>query len=375
MRFNPMRKTTTLFLFLALIAAAGCSSQKAQPAAKEKEAVPVLIATVVAKTVPVQVRAIGTVEAYSTVSIKAQVTGQVTAVHFKEGQDVKKGGPLFTIDPRSFEADLKQAEANLARDMAQAADAELQAQRGEKLVEQGIIPKEQSDRLRATADALQAAVRADRAAVENARLQLSYCSIGSPIDRRTGSVMVHPGNLVKANDVPVLVVINQVQPIYVNISLPEQYLGEIKKYMAGSRLKVEAFLPDDQKNPEQGLLTFVDNTVDRATGTIRVKATFANRARRLWPGQFVNTVLTLTDQRNVIVVPTQAIQTGQAGTFVFVVKSDLTAESRPVLAGRSLDGETVVEKGLQSGEKVVTDGQLRLVPGARVELKSGVAGS
>lgn len=375
MRFNRMRKTTILFLFLTLIAAAGCSSPKVQPAAKEKEAVPVLTATVVEKTVPVQVRAIGTVEAYSTVSIKAQVTGQVTALHFKEGQDVKKGDPLFTIDPRSFEADLKQAEANLARDMAQAADAEVQAQRGAKLVEQGIIAKELSDRLRATADALEAAVRADRAAVENAKLQLSYCTIDSPLNGRTGSLMVHPGNLVKANDVPVLVVINQIQPIYANVSLPEHYLGEIKKYMATGRLKVVAFLPADPKNPEQGVLTFVDNTVDRATGTIRVKATFANRARRLWPGQFVDTVLTLTEQLNAIVVPSQAIQTGQAGTYVFIVKSDLTAESRPVVTGRPLDGETVVEKGLEPGEKVVTDGQLRLVPGAKVELKSGAGGS
>lgn len=375
MRFNRMRKTPILFLFLTLIAAAGCSSQKVQPAAKEKEAVPVLTATVVEKTVPVQVRAIGTVEAYSTVSIKAQVTGQVTALHFKEGQDVKKGDPLFTIDPRSFEADLKQAEANLARDMAQAADAEVQAQRGEKLVEQGIIAKELYDRLRATADALEAAVRADRAAVENAKLQLSYCTIDSPLNGRTGSLMVHPGNLVKANDVPVLVVINQIQPIYANVSLPEHYLGEIKKYMATGRLKVAAFLPADPKNPEQGVLTFVDNTVDRATGTIRVKATFANRARRLWPGQFVDTVLTLTEQLNAIVVPSQAIQTGQAGTYVFIVKSDLTAESRPVVTGRPLDGETVVEKGLEPGEKVVTDGQLRLVPGAKVELKSGAGGS
>lgn len=375
MRFNRMRKTTILFLFLTLIAAAGCSSQKVQPAAKEKEAVPVLTATVVEKTVPVQVRAIGTVEAYSTVSIKAQVTGQVTALHFKEGQDVKKGDPLFTIDPRSFEADLKQAEANLARDTAQAADAEAQAQRGAKLVEQGIIAKELSDRLRATADALEAAVRADRAAVENAKLQLSYCTIDSPLNGRTGSLMVHPGNLVKANDVPVLVVINQIQPIYANVSLPEHYLGEIKKYMATGRLKVAAFLPADPKNPEQGVLTFVDNTVDRATGTIRVKATFANRARRLWPGQFVDTVLTLTEQLNAIVVPSQAIQTGQAGTYVFIVKSDLTAESRPVVTGRPLDGETVVEKGLEPGEKVVTDGQLRLVPGAKVELKSGAGGS
>lgn len=370
MKINRTKQMATLFSLLVSLLLAGCTSKRVQPAAKEKDTVPVLIATVVQKTVPVQVRAIGTVEAYSTVSLKSQIGGEVKAVHFKEGQDVKKGDLLFTIDPRSYEANLKQAEANLARDMAQAADAEIQAQRGEKLVEQGILPKEQSDQRRAAADALHAAVRADRAAVEYAKIQLSYCYIYSPLSGRTGSLMVNPGNLVKANDVPVLVVINQIQPIYVNVALPEQYLGEIKKHIAVGRLRMEAFLPNDKTHPEVGVLTFVDNMVDRSTGTIHVKATFANPARRLWPGQFVDTVLTLTDQPSAIVVPSQAIQTGQSGQFVFVVKSDLTVEARPVVVGRSLDGETVVEKGLVPGEKIVTDGQLRLVPGAKVEVKS-----
>ncbi len=339
------------------------------------DAVPVIVATVIQKTVPVELRTIGTVEAYSTVSVKAQVSGELTGVHFREGQDVKKGDLLFTIDPRSYDADLKQAEANLARDMAQAEDAELQARRGEKLMQDGIIAKEQYDRVRANADALQAAVRADKAAVENARLRLSYCSIDSPLDGRTGSLVVHQGNLVKANEAPALVVINQIQPVYVNFSPPEQYLSEIKKYMAAGKLKVEAIVSENEQHPEQGIVTFMDNAVDRGTGTIRLKGTFANRGKRLWPGQFVNVVLTLATQPHAIVIPSQAIQTGQSGQYVFVVKTDLTAEPRPVTVGRTVGSETVIEKGLQAGEKVVTDGQLRLVPGAKVEVKSALESS
>ncbi len=357
-----------------LVFLSACFSGKSvQPVINE--AVPVTVATVIQKAVPVQVRTIGTVEAYSTVSVKAQVTGELTSVHFKEGQDVKKGELLFTIDRRSYEADLMQAEANLARDIAQAQDAEAQAHRSEKLMQEGIIAKEQSDRVRANADALQAAVRADRAAVENARLRLSYCSIFSPLDGRTGSLIVHQGNLVKANEAPALVVINQIQPIYVNFSVPEQYLAEIKKYMVAGKLKVEAFLPNDHENPQHGLLTFVDNAVNSATGTIRLKATYANKEKRLWPGQFVDVVLTLTTQPNALVVPSQALQTGQGGQYVFVVKMDLTAEPRPVVVGRTVGGDTVIEQGLQPGERVVTDGQLRLVPGAKVEVKSALESS
>lgn len=362
------------FILADLVFLTACSSGESGLAAGT-DAVPVMVATVVQKSMPVELRTIGTVEAYSTVSIKAQVSGELTGVHFREGQDVRKGELLFTVDPRSFEADLRQAEANLARDMAQAEDAELQASRAEKLMKDGIVAKEQYDRVRANADALEAAARADRAAVENARLRLSYCTIYSPIDGRTGSLIVHRGNLVKANEEPALVVINQIQPIYLDFSLAEQYLPEIKGYMATGKLKVGAFLSENDQHPEQGSVTFVDNAVDRATGTIRLKGTFANRGKRLWPGLFVNVVLTLATQPNAIVIPSQAIQTGQNGQYVFIVKQDFTAEPRPVAVGRTVGEETVIEKGLQPGEKVVTDGQLRLIPGAKVEVKSALGSS
>ncbi len=358
-------------LVAALVFLAGCSAKPAQPT-MIRDAVPVSVATVTAKTVPVEVRAIGTGEAYSSVAVKAQVTGELTGVYFKEGQDVKRGELLFAIDRRPFEAALNQAEANLARDIAQAENARAQARRYAKLFEDGVASKEQYDQVQTNADALDAAVRADKAAVERAKLELDYCKIVSPMDARTGSLLVHPGNIVKANDTPSLVLLNQIAPIYVNFALPQQYLAAVKKYMAGGKLKVAAFLPSDDKRPEVGVLTFVDNAVDTTTGTIRLKATFTNGERRLWPGEFVNVVLRLTEQPNAIVVPSQAVQTGQTGSYVFVVTSDLKAESRAIVVARTQGGETVVEKGLRPGEKVVTDGQLRLVPGAKVEVKSGL---
>ncbi len=358
------------FLWANLVFLSACSDGKSgQPVGSE--AVPVAVAAVVQKTMPVQVSAIGTVEAYSTVSVKAQAGGELTGVHFKEGQDVKEGDLLFTIDRRPFEVQLRQAEANLARDMAQAKNAEVQAQRYADLVKEGVVAREQYDQIQANADALEAAVRADKAAVENAKLALGYCSIRSPIDGRTGNLLVHQGNVVKANDVA-LVVINQLTPIYVNFSVPEQSFPEIKKRKAAQALKVEAIIPNEEDRSVQGVLTFVDNTVDRATGTIRLKGTFTNKEKRLWPGQFVDVVLTLTSEPNALVIPSQAVQTGQSGQFVFIVTTDLTAEPRPVVVGRTVGGEAVIQKGLQPGERVVTDGQLRLVPGAKVEVKSAL---
>ncbi len=352
---------------LSLFAAAGCSKPQAAPAASP--VVPVSVATVVQKAVPVQVRAIGNVEAYTTVSIKAQVSGELTAVHFHAGQDVRKGDPLFSIDRRPSEVALQQALANVARDKARAENARIQAQRYAKLLQEGVVSSQQNDQGVAEAEALEAAVRADEAAVEKARLDLQYCSIAAPMDGRTGGLLVHRGNLVKANENPALVVINQLNPIYVRFALPEQYLAETKKSMAAGTLKVEAILPDALRRPEEGTLSFIDNAVDTSTGTILLKATFANQQRRLWPGQFVNTVLTLSTEPNAVVVPAPALQTGQSGQYVFVVKSDNTVESRPVVTGRTVEGETVIQKGLQPGESVVTDGQLRLVPGSKVKVK------
>jgi multidrug efflux system membrane fusion protein len=330
--------------------------------------VPVVVATVQQRNVPLQLRAIGRVETFSTVSLKSQVSGEILSVHFKPGQDVKKGDLLFKVDSRAFEAALRQAEGNLARDMAQLENAQIQARRYAQLAEQGIVAQQLADQTTASADALDASVRADRAAIDYAKLQIEYCTIRAPMDGRTGTLLVYPGTLVKSNDVPILVVINQISPAYVEFAIPEQNLSAVKRHMASGKLSVDAQIPDDAR-PARGALSFVDNTVDRTTGTIRLRATFSNEDARLWPGQFVNVTLTLAEQANAIVAPSEAVQTGQAGQFVFVVKSDSTAEMRPVTVSRSTDGLSIIEKGLQPGETVVVDGQVSLVPNAKVSIK------
>jgi multidrug efflux system membrane fusion protein len=371
-RYVTQEKSVRFFFFIVSIAITvflfACSKKSGPPPRMEE--VTVTAATVIQKAVPVQLRAIGNVEAYSTISVKSQIEGVLIRVHFKEGQNVNKGDILFTIDPRPYEAALKQAEANLAKDNAQLENAQKEVSRYEDLVKKGYVAQEQYDQIRTNAAALEATVNADKALVENARLQLKYCYIYSPINGRTGNLIANEGNLIKANADNPMVTINQIQPIYVTFSIPEQYLNEIKKYMAAGKLNVKAFISKEDVMPEQGGLTFIDNTVDMATGTIKLKGTFANKETRLWPGQFVNVLLTLTMQPDAIVVPSQAVQAGQSGVYVFVIKSDLTVESRPVVVDRSLDGESVIEKGLQPGERVVTDGQLRLVPGAKVEIKT-----
>lgn len=334
-----------------------------------REAVPVTVAPVVQKTVLVKVSAVGAVEAYTTVSVRPQITGELIRIQFKEGQDVKKGDILFTIDPRPLEATLKQAEANLAKDMAQLQNAHEQARRYAELVKKQFVAQEQYDQIQTTANAFEAAVRANKAAVESAKVQLSYCTIRSPVDGRAGSFLVHAGNLVRINDATPLVVINQIHPIQVGFSLPEKYLLEIKKRIGGGSLKVEAIIPQNENDPEQGVVTFVDNAVDRTTGTIRLKGTFTNKENRLWPGQFVNVLLTLDKRPNAVVIPSRAVQVGQEGQYVFVVKANLTVEYRPVSVAQPQDGETVVEKGLEPGDKIVTDGFLRLAPGAKVAVK------
>lgn len=365
---NSIRVAAAL-LAAALLAAAGCS--RSTTASLEAPAIPVTVATVEQKTVPVEVRAIGTVEAYSTVAVKAQVAAELTAVHFQEGQDVRAGDLLFSLDRRPFEAALRQAEANLARDIAQAEQAHAQARRYVQLRQEGVAAQAQTEQFEAEAQALDAAVKADQAAVERARLNLEYCTIHSPLDGRTGRLMVHVGNLVKASDDPALVVINQITPIYASFALPEQYLGDVKKYMAAGTLKVEATGRDQPGRPERGRVSFVDNTVDTATGTIRLKGVFPNAEKRLWPGQFVDVVLTLTETPNAIVVPAQALQDSQTGPFVYVVEADGTVDSRPVKRGQTVAGLTIIEQGLQAGEIVVTDGQLRLIPGAKVKIVEG----
>jgi multidrug efflux system membrane fusion protein len=356
------------FISAWIIFLPACSTGQVQSQSMKVEAAPVTVATAIQKTVPVELRAIGNVEAYSQVSVKSQVEGQLERVYFREGDDVKQGDLLFTIDRRPFEAALKQAEANLAKETAQATYARRQAERSAKLAGEGIISKDQYDQVRSNADALEAAIQADKAAIETTQVQLAYCTIRSPLDGRTGSLIVHPGNVVKANDAT-LVVINQTRPVFVNFSVPEKYLSEIKRHMAAGSLRVAATIPGEEKRPLGGGLSFVDNTVDMTTGTIHLKGTFANPEKRLWPGQFVNVSLTLASEPNAIVVPSEAVQTGQQGSYVFIVKPDLSVDVRPVVVGAAVGSDTVVEKGIQLGETVVTDGQLRLYPGAKVEVK------
>lgn len=374
----------------------GCSrtSPGSVSAEPPRPAVTTAVATI--KTVPVDLRAVGNVEAYTTIEVKAQVGGQLTEVYFREGDFVKQGDPLFLIDPRPFDEAIRQIEANLARDRAMLRQAEAnlqlniaqqkyaqdQAARHRQLLAEGVISRQLADQAFTDAEVRAEAVRASQAAIEsaraaiqageaalaNARLQRSYCSIVSPVHGRTGNLAVKPGNLVRAND-QALVTIHQVRPIYVSFAVPENYLGEIRSRMSAG-LKVLA-TPPETAAPEEGVLTFIDNQVDRATGTIQLKATFSNTRGTLWPGQFVSVVLRLATRPDALVVPAQAIQTGQSGEFVWVVRPDMSVEVRPLKTGMRVGQDVVVEQGLSAGETVVREGQLRLAPGMKVRLASG----
>lgn len=355
----------------------------------------VLIAQAVQKNVPVQAEVIGTIEPYSTVTLKAQVSGQIMDAHFQDGDFVNKGQLLMTIDPRIMEAQAKQleaailkdqaalsqAEANLIRDRAQEANSRGQAERAAQLWKEGIVSKEQYDQLASTAAGSAAVLKADEAAIQNSnaqigaskaaldtqRVQIGYTKIYAPISGRTGTLMVKPGNIVQANTTE-LATINQMQPVYVSFSLPENLLPILRRHN-GEKLTVLAN-SEDGGIKEQGVLSFFENTVDTTTGTIRLKATFQNPNKTLWPGQFVRVILKLEDRPNAVTVPSQAIQSGQDGTFVFLVKPDQRVEVRPVVAGQRLGEDTVVERGVTPGDTVVTEGTLRLVPGARVQVRT-----
>jgi multidrug efflux system membrane fusion protein len=314
------------------------------------------------------VKAIGNIEAFTSVAIKSQVSGQIARVHFQEGSDVEKGDLLISIDPQPFLATVVQSEAALARDQAQAKFAREQALRYEGLLKDGIVTRDQYDLLRANAESFAANVAADRGAVKSARIQLGYCSIRSPISGRTGTLALHPGNLVKANDLPI-VTINQVTPINATFSIPEKLLAEVKRAMAGNELKIEAVIPNEPGSTETGTISFLDNSVNAATGTIKLKGVFANKSKKLWPGQFTDVLMTLGQRKNAVVVPTVAVQTSQQGQFVYVVKSDRKVEMRQVTPSAAAGEDTVIEKGLAPGETVVVDGQLRLTPGAAVAAK------
>ena len=358
-----------LSAFLLAATLAGCQKE-ATNAAAPPAAVPVVMARVELKDVPLAVRAIGNVQPYQSVAIKSMVNAQLTGVHFKQGEDVQQGQLLFQLDPRQFEADLKRAQNNLLRDEAQAKNNRAESERYARLLQEGVVAKQQYDQFMTTAQAADAGVAADREAVESAKVQLQYTKIYAPITGRTGDLMIDRGNLVKANDTPSLVTINQVTPIYVNFAIPQQQLTDLKKYSAAGSLRVQAIISGEVDKPVNGKLTFIDNSVDATTGTIKLKGTFENKDRRLWPGQFVDVVLTLTSQPNSLVVPSQAIQTGQNGQYVFVVQPDMTADMRPVTVLRTVGSETIVASGLKPGEQVVTDGQLRLTKGVKVEPKN-----
>jgi multidrug efflux system membrane fusion protein len=404
---RPPAPFTIGIILLAFIALPGCgdrtvsadkggSVKGGRGRGGDQGPVPVLVATVGAKTVPINIDVIGNVEAYSTISVKAQVGGQLTIVSFHEGDFVKKDDLLFTIDPRPYQGQLNQAEANLARDTAALSQAEanlakdmanekyarVEAGRYQKLADQGIVSREQTDQIGSNADALAQAVLADRAAiesakaqiisskssVENAKVQLSYTAILSPIDGRTGNLTVKQGNIVAPNTME-LMTITEMEPIYVTFSVPEAQLADIKKYMAQGKLSVYASPQDNAVHQEVGVLTFIDNSVDSTTGTIKLKGTFQNADKQLWPGQFVRVTLRLTTRPNAVVIPNQAIQNGQDGQFVYVVKDDMRVEMRPVVTSTRVDQELVVDSGLRPGEKIVTEGQLRLAPNTRVQVR------
>ena len=413
--FNPTKKWAGLVcLMVACFAIHGCTGD---PAASSTDGggkgggkggrggrkgndgggpVPVVVTTVGRRDVPVEVTVVGNVEAYSTINIVSQVGGQLTEVHFQEGDFVTKGQKLFQIDPRPLQAQLQQAEANVARDEAQVAQAQANlardvasqqnalqdADRYKQLFEQGIVSKQQGDQSKTTAETLSQSVAADKAAIQSSRAQMSadqanienvqiqfgFTTIYSPIDGRTGNLTVKQGNVISANS-SALIAITQVEPIYVTFSVPEGHLADIKRYMALGKLQVTALTQDGNSEVERGELTFVDNNVDVTTGTIKLKGTFRNSDHKLWPGQFVNVVLRLTTRPNALVLPNQAVQSGQDGTFVYVVKDDQSVEARPVVTGQRVDQELVIEKGLSLGDTVVTEGQLRLAPGTRVQWK------
>jgi len=374
---------SALIALLCSLAAVSCTGE-AQQATPQSPAggrgrggdggpVPVVTATAVQKSIPVTVTGVGTAEAISTLQVRSQVTGRIAEVHFAEGQDVAAGQPLFTIDPQPFQVALDQALAVLARDTAQAKNAQAQVERVENLFGRGLISREQYETQVATAAALKATTAGDEASIAAARLNLQYTKITAPAAGRTGALLVHAGDLVQANGTAALVVINQVAPIYVSFPVPGKLLDEIRRVQRNGPLRVIARLPGEDDAMEEGRLTFIDNTVDPQTATIKMKATFTNTTHRLWPGQFAEVVVQLRSDPHALVIPSVAVQSGQQGSFVFVV-ADGKAQMRPITVARVEGDQSVIDSGLMAGEVVVIDGQLRLTPNARVVQRGGGSG-
>lgn len=388
-------------LAACLLAVAGCSKPEttasAAGAPPGQPAVAVKVVPAALRTMPVEIKTIGKVEAFASVQVKSLIAGTIMKANFNEGDSVKKGELLFEIDPRPYQEAVKQWEANLSRDQALQAQAEaqlasaqaqeqfysMQAGRYTKLASEGLVSQEQVDQagveararrtnvraVEASIESIKATIRADAAALDNARLNLTYCSIRSPIDGRTGDMRFKPGNVVKANETD-LVTIHQVRPAYVTFTVPEARLISLRERINKSGLTVSASIPGDTLPDSRGTVTFLDNSVDPATGTIRLKATFPNTETRLWTGQFVNVRVLLEEQQNAVVIPASALQNSQAGNYVYVVTPNQTVEMRPVTPGVRTDREIAIEKGLQGGDSVVVEGQLRLAPGMKVKTAS-----
>jgi len=355
-------------LTVMLLMVCGCTKNTGN-SSKQVPPAPVLAAEVIQTNMPVEIRTFGTIESCASINVRSQISGILTNINFREGQDINKGDLLFSVDSSLQGNELKQAQAALTKDLAQEENATREAQRQDELLKKGLTSKDIYEQAKTTADSCSAIVKSDEAAVENARIMLSYCSILSPIDGRTGKHLVDRGNLVKANDT-VLNTINQIKPIKVSFSVPEQNLAEISKQMTAGRLEVKVSLQDSAEWQETGFLTFIDNAVDRSTGTINLKATFDNKNGILWPGQFVLVSITLSIEENVIVVPAQAVMKGQNGTFVFVISKDQKAENRNVKTARQVNNLVVISDGLKAGEAVIVEGQQRVGSGTKVDIRN-----
>ena len=377
---STQRKLFSGIFLIAVLAAAtfivlqANRGSRADPQ-KSAQAVPVTAAAVVTKTVPVRVYAIGNIEPYTTVTVKARVDGQIVSVHFKEGDEVRQGSVLFELDARPFAAMLRQAQANLLKDRALLDRAVEQEKRYKDLLAKNFISPDAYEQVRTNAETAKATVAADEAAIESAKLSLDYCTIRSPITGYAGRIQIQQGNLVKANDTNPLVTINQIVPVFASFSIPEQNIADVRKHQANGDLRVQATFPNSAHAPVAGRLSFLDNTADTTTGTIKLKAEFPNVDKALWPGQFVNVVLNLYEQKDAVVTPSSAVQSGPNGQYVFVVKPDMTVELRNIKISRAEGDETVVASGLQPGDQVVTVGQLRLAPGSRVSLAKSAPSS
>jgi multidrug efflux system membrane fusion protein len=356
-----------LGVILLLLVIPACGAKKEE---KAKSLPPALVAITAAqlKDVPIEIKTFGTMEPAESVTIKPMVSGELTRVAFREGADVHEGELLFEIDPRPYEAALNKALASQAKNRVIGANARKDYARYSQLVKAGIVTQEQTEAYRTRAETAEADLAADQAQVATARTQLSYCTIKAPISGRMGVLAMDRGNVVKANDTT-LVTINQITPILATFTIPEQQLATVQERLGLQALTVRAEVPGSLGMTEEGRVSFVDNAVDPATGTIRLKAEFTNPEKRLWPGQYVSLTMTLEVRKGAVVVPTQALQTGQNGQFLFVVKPEQTAEVRPVVPGPVYQGGTVIDQGLKAGEQVVIDGQMRIIPGGKVEVK------